>query len=187
MSKRFVSLTVILLAIAILAIPIFAQQDKVQRPSPSAKASCSFSNGKSITIDYSSPRAKGRKIYGGLVPYGEVWRAGANEATTFVTDTDVVVGGKTVPAGTYTVFTIPNENKWTLIISKKTKNAKGGPLWGTPYPGEGDDLARMDMEVSKLPSNAENFTISFDKSASGCTMNLDWETTRASIDISEKK
>jgi DUF2911 family protein len=186
MSKRFVLLTVIFLGIATLAISGIAQ-DPAQRPSPSAKASCSFSDGKSAHMDYSSPRAKGRKIYGGLVPYGQVWRAGANEATTFVTDTDVVVGGKTVPAGAYTIFTIPNENKWTLIISKKTKNAKGGPVWGVPYPGEADDFVRVDMNVSKLPSNVENFTISFDKSASGCTMNLDWETTRASIEISEKK
>jgi len=186
MFKRFLSLTAILLAIAILVAPSFAQ-DNAQRPSPAAKTNCSFSDGKSITVNYSSPRAKGRKIYGGLVPYGEVWRAGANEATTFVVDTDVVVGGKTIPAGTYTIFTVPNENKWTLIISKKTKNAKGGPLWGIPYPGEGDDFERVDMKVSKLPSNVENFTISFNKSASGCTMNLDWETTRASIEISEKK
>jgi hypothetical protein len=186
MLKRFVLLAAIFLGIAAVAIPSFAQ-DPAQRPSPSAKANCSFSDGKSVTVDYSSPRAKGRKIYGGLVPYGEVWRAGANEATTFVIDTDVVVGGKTVPAGAYTIFTIPNQDKWTLIISKKTKNAKGGPVWGVPYPGEADDFARVDMKASKLPSNVENFAISFDKSASGCTMNLDWETTRASIEISEKK
>jgi hypothetical protein len=186
MWKRFILLAAIFLGIAAVAIPSFAQ-DPAQRPSPSAKANCSFSDGKSVNVDYSSPRAKGRKIYGGLVPYGEVWRAGANEATTFVIDTDVVLGGKTVPAGAYTIFTLPNQDKWTLIISKKTKNAKGGPVWGVPYPGEADDFARVDMKASKLPSNVENFAISFDKSASGCTMNLDWETTRASIDISEKK
>jgi hypothetical protein len=186
MMKRFVLLATIFLAIAAVAVPSFAQ-DPAPRPSPSAKANCAFSDGKSVNIDYSSPRAKGRKIFGGLVPYGQVWRAGANEATTFVIDTDVVVGGKTVPAGAYTIFTIPNQDKWTLVISKKTKNAKGGPVWGVPYPGEADDFARVDMKPSTLPSNVENFAISFDKSASGCTMNLDWETTRASIDISEKK
>jgi hypothetical protein len=186
MLRRLAYVTAIFLAVTVLAIPGFAQE-KGPRPSPSAKATCSFPDGKSVNVDYSSPRAKGRTIYGGLVPYGEVWRAGANEATTFVTDTDVVVGGKTVPAGAYTIFAIPNENKWTLIISKKTKNDKGGPVWGVPYPGEANDFARVDMKASKLPSNVENFTISFDKSASGCAMNLDWETTRASIDISEKK
>ena len=186
MLKRFVLLAAIFVATAAVAIPSFAQAP-AQRPSPAAKANCAFSDGKSVNVDYSSPRAKGRKIFGGLVPYGEVWRAGANEATTLTIDTDVVVGGKTVPAGAYTIFTIPNQDKWTLIISKKTKNAKGGPVWGVPYPGEADDFARVDMKALKLPSNVENFAISFDKSASGCTMNLDWETTRASIDISEKK
>jgi hypothetical protein len=186
MLKRFVLLAAIFVGAAAVAIPSFAQAP-AQRPSPAAKANCSFSDGKSVNIDYSSPRAKGRKIFGGLVPYGEVWRAGANEATTFVIDTDVVVGGKTVPAGAYTLFTVPNQDKWTLIINKTTKNAKGGPLWGVPYPGEEGDFARVDMKASKLGSPVENFTISFDKSASGCTMNLDWETTRASINISEKK
>src|ERR1700758_4267363 len=73
-------------------------QDKSSRPSPPATAEGKL-GGKNITADYSSPRAKGRKIFGGLVPYGQVWRAGANEATTFVTDTNVTVGGRDVPAG----------------------------------------------------------------------------------------
>jgi hypothetical protein len=158
-----------------------AQRDKNQRPSPPAKAQCAFGDGKTITVDYSSPRMKGRKVYGGLVPYGEVWRAGANEATTFVTNTNVVVGGKAVPAGRYTLFTIPNQDKWTLIISKKTGE------WGMPYPGESDDFARLDMQVSQLPSPVENFTIAFEQAGNSCTMHLDWETTRASVQISEKK
>jgi len=187
MQKRFAFFTVILLGLAALAMPSRAQ-DTSQRPSPPAKTDCKFSDDKTIHVDYSSPRAKGRKIYGGLVPFGEVWRAGANEATTFVTNTDVTIGGKTVPAGSYTLFTIPNQDKWTLIVSKKTKNAKGGPLWGVPYPGEGDDLVRVDgMKVSKLPSPVENFTISFEHSGSACTLQMDWESTRASIEISEKK
>jgi len=186
MLKRSVFFAIIFVGVAILAVSAYAQ-DQGQRPSPAANANCSFADGKTVAVAYSSPRAKGRKIYGGLVPYGEVWRAGANEATTFVIDTDVNVGGKTVPAGAYTIFTIPNQDKWTLIISKKTKNAKGGPVWGVPYPGEESDFARVDMKASKLGSPVENFTISFDKSGSGCVMNLDWETTRASIEISEKK
>jgi len=77
------------------------------KPSPAASASCDL-GGKTIKTDYSSPRMKGRKIYGGLVPFGEVWRTGANDATTFVISADVTVGGKTVPAGNYTIFTVPN-------------------------------------------------------------------------------
>ncbi|HZW96609.1 MAG TPA: DUF2911 domain-containing protein [Candidatus Eremiobacteraceae bacterium] len=150
------------------------------KPSPPASATCDLGGGKSIKTDYSSPRMKGRKIYGELVPFGEVWRTGANEATTFVTSADIAIGGKSVPAGSYTIFTVPNADKWTLIINKKTGE------WGIPYKYEGDELARVDMKVSKLPSSVENFTISYDKSGSSCTMHIDWETTRASVDISAK-
>ena len=150
------------------------------KPSPPAQADCKLDNGKSIHIAYSSPRMKGRKIFGGLVPYGEVWRAGANEATTFVTDTDVTVGGTKVPAGSYTIFALPNADKWQLIISKKTGE------WGTAYPGPSNDLARIDMKVSQLSSPMENFTISFDKASSGCTLSMSWETTKASVDVSAK-
>jgi hypothetical protein len=150
------------------------------KPSPAASATCDLGGGKSIKTDYSSPRMKGRKIYGELVPFGEVWRTGANEATTFVASADVVVGGKTVPAGSYTIFTVPTADKWTLIINKKTGE------WGIPYKYQSDELARVEMKVSKLPSPVEDFTIAYDKSASGCTLRMDWETTRASVDISTK-
>jgi hypothetical protein len=113
------------------------------------------------------------------VPYGEVWRAGANEATTFVTDTDLTVGGKTVPAGSYTIFVVPNQDRWTLIINKKTGES------GVPYPGEASELLRVDMKVSVLPAPLENFTITFDKNGNHCTMSMDWETTRASVEIAE--
>jgi len=165
-----------LLALTILTLTVFA----AAQASPPASASCDLGSGKTIKTDYSSPRAKGRKIYGGLVPFGEVWRTGANSATTFVTSADVNVGGKAVPAGSYTIFTVPTADKWTLIVNKKTGE------WGIPYKYESDELARVEMKVSKLPSPVENFTISYDKAASGCTLQLDWETTRASVDVSAK-
>jgi hypothetical protein len=124
---------------------------------------------------------RGRKIFGDLVPYGEVWRAGADDATSFVPNVDVIVGGKNVPAGRYTLFALPTPAKWTLIVSKQIGE------FGIPYPGEKFDFARLEMKVSKLSSPLENFTISFDQAGSSCTMKLDWETTRASIDIAEKK
>ena len=177
MRKPYAVLAVGCLTLGLLAALGSAQGDKASRPSPAAKASCALADGKTITMDYSSPRAKGRKIYGGLVPYGQVWRAGANDATTFVTTADVMVGGTHVPVGSYTIFAIPNQDKWTLIISKKTGE------WGTDYPGPSEDLARIDMKASALPSAVENFTIAFDKTAGGCTLRMDWETTRASVEI----
>jgi hypothetical protein len=181
MQKRFAFLSLVLLSL-VLVVPGWGQQDKSKRPSPPAKAEMKCPDGANVTVDYSSPRAKGRKIFGGLVPYGEVWRAGANEATTFVTNSDLIVGGKEVPAGSYTIFAIPNEDKWTLIISKKTGE------WGIPYPGEADDLVRTDMQVSKLPAPVENFTISFhvDMGDNKCSMRIEWETTQASVAVSKK-
>lgn len=177
MKKNFAMVVTIACCLTLLA----AAQEKKAPASPPANAECKFSDGKSVKTEYSSPRAKGRKIYGGLVPYGEVWRTGANSATTFVTDTDLTVGGKTVPAGNYTIFTVPNQDKWTLIINKKTGE------WGIPYKYEADELARVDMKVSKTSSPVENFTIAFDQSGNQCTLNLDWENTRASAELAEKK
>ena len=167
----------VLVAVAVAAIAIHAQQDKSKRPSPPATAKCDLPGGKSITMDYSSPRAKGRKIFGDVVPYGEPWRTGANEATTFVTTADLMVGGQHVPAGKYTIFTVPNKDKWTLIISKKTGE------WGVPYPGADSDLVRADMNDSATSTPVENFTIAFDKGAKDCTLRIEWENTRATVAI----
>ncbi len=184
--KKGVLLTALLFVVSSLAAAQMSMsQDKSKRPSPPASAECKFSDGKTVKIDYSSPRAKGRKIFGpasekALVPYGEVWRTGANEATTFVTGTNVTGGGKDVPAGSYTIFTIPKADAWTLIISKKTGE------WGTDYPGEKEDLARVPMSVSKTTGPVENFTIAFDQAGKKCTLRMEWENTRASVDITEK-
>lgn len=159
----------------LLTTTAFAQGGN--RPSPPASAACELGGGKKVTTDYSSPRMKGRKIYGDLVPYGQVWRTGANEATTFVSNTNLLVGGKHVPTGAYTLFTVPNADKWTLIVNKKTGE------WGIPYKYESDELVRVPMKVSKLPSPVENFTISYDKSEKGCALRIDWESTRASVEI----
>ena len=178
MQKKAVFLSLFVLAFAALAA---CQKDKSQRPSPPAQAQCKFSDGKTITVDYSSPRMKGRKIFGELVPYGEVWRTGANDATTFVTTASLTIGSLSVPAGNYTLFTVPNQDKWQLIINKQTGE------WGIPYKYESDELGRTDMKVSKTPAPVENFTIAFDQMGSSCTLNISWENTQASGKIAEAK
>ena len=165
-----------LVVFATLTLSLFASA----QTSPPASATCDLGGGKTIKTDYSSPRLKGRKMVGGQDPYGKVWRNGANEATTFVTSSDVVVGGKTVPAGSYTLFVLPTAEKWTLIINKKTGE------WGIPYKYESDELARIDMKMSKPASQVENFTIAYDKTSAGCTLREEWDTTRATVDISAK-
>jgi Protein of unknown function (DUF2911) len=179
MRKEFAVLAAGGLALGLMAALGSAQVDKASRPSPPAKASCALDDKNAITVEYSSPRAKGRKIFGELVPYGQVWRAGANEATTFVTTADVMVGGTHVSAGSYTLFVIPDKAKWTLVISKKTGE------WGVPYPGADSDLARVDMKVSAIPTAVENFTIAFGKAPKGCPLIMEWETTRASVDVTK--
>jgi hypothetical protein len=88
--------------------------------------------------------------------------------------------GTNVPAGSYTIFTVPTADKWTLIISKHTGE------WGIPYKYESEELARVPMSVSKTPAPVENFTISFDQTGGGCTMQLSWENTQASVEFTEK-
>lgn len=178
--KKLLVIGSVLSLMLVCSFVVTAQQDKSKRPSPPAQAKWDLDGGKTVTIDYSSPRAKGRKIYGELVPFGQVWRTGANEATALVTPVDLTIGGTAVPAGSYTIFTVPNKDKWTLVISKKTGE------WGTDYPGQANDLARIDMKVSALPSPVDNFTISFEKAGNGANLNIDWETTRASVAVSKK-
>lgn len=137
--------------------------------------------GKKITVDYGRPYVRGRKIMGGLVPYGTVWRTGANAATSFVTDTDITVGGVAVPKGSYTLYTLPSEDGWKLIINKQTGQ------WGTEY-DQGKDLARIDLKKEKLNATLDQFTISFDKkSEDQAVMIFDWENTRLSVNIAVKK
>jgi len=174
------ALFTILLAIAACVIS-HAQQDESKRQSPAAQARCKFSGGKTITVNYSSPRMRNRRVFGELVPYGKVWRAGANEATTFVTDESLItVEGTNVPAGSYTIFAVPNPDKWTVIINRHTNE------WGIPYKYEAEELARVPASVTKLPSPVEDFTISFDHTGGSCTMRMSWENTQASIEFTEK-
>jgi hypothetical protein len=169
------------LSILVLTLSATAQQDKNKRPSPPASAQCKFSDGKTINVEYSSPRVKGRKIFGGLVPYGEIWRAGANEATSFVTNANLAAEGKDIPAGSYTIFTIPAQDKWTLIVNKHTGE------WGVPYKYQSEELARLPMRASSASNPVENFTISFNQGGGTCAMQMNWESTQSSITFTEKK
>lgn len=171
-------LSVCVMALAICAVTAVCQQ---QPASPRGSAEVTI-NGKKITVDYGRPSMRGRKIYGGLVPYGEVWRTGANKATHLTTEADLVIGNLTVPKGTYTLFTLPTESGWKLIINKHTGQ------WGIPYKPEyvQEELGRVDMKVSKLSSPVEIFTISLAQAKGGGTLKLDWENTSAAVDFKVK-
>ncbi|HJX82977.1 MAG TPA: DUF2911 domain-containing protein [Candidatus Angelobacter sp.] len=151
-----------------------APQDKSRRPSPPGTADCTI-KGKKVTISYSRPSVKGRKVMGDLVPYGQVWRTGANEATTLTTGIDLNIGGAKVPAGTYTLYTLPSEGTWKLIINKQTGQ------WGTEY-NQDQDLSRVDMTKSELVVAVEQFTISLDQDSNdSADLILEWEHTRLTV------
>jgi hypothetical protein len=163
------------LAASMVAGAAEAQQ---QRPSPPGTAKATI-DGATIQIDYSRPSMKGRKIMGGLVPYGQVWRTGANEATTLTTDKAIDIGGLAVPAGKYTLYTLPGETEWKLIVNKQTGQ------WGTNY-DEKQDLGRVTLKKAAPPAPVEQFTISIDKADKGGTLKLAWENTELTAPIAVK-
>src|SRR5882762_5662119 len=119
MKKAYYAKVLVLGLALIISTLLSAQDDKSKRPSPPATANGKI-GGATITIDYSSPSVKGRKIFGGLLPYGTVWRAGANEATLIQSDKDIKVEGKSLPAGKYSLFATPGETEWTVIFNSET-------------------------------------------------------------------
>lgn len=179
-----------LLAAGMLAAPaMFAQMsgnmggmaaaDAKKIPSPPAKATVSL-DGKAVTINYSAPSMRGRKIMGDLVPYGQVWRTGANAATTLTTATDLMIGDLKVPAGKYTIYTLPAAGAWKLIINKQTGQ------WGTEY-NQKQDLGRVDMQSSPLASAQELMSISFEKTSGAKTeLHVKWEKTDESVPVVAK-
>lgn len=139
---------VLALAGMLMASVVWAQGDKANRASPPATAKGDV-NGATITIDYSSPSVKNRKIFGELHPYGEVWRAGANEATLFETSKDIKVEGKALPAGKYSIYAIPGEKEWTIIFNKQTGQ------WGVKRGGATSrDEAQDALTVKVKPKKA---------------------------------
>jgi hypothetical protein len=143
--------TYFLALLAIVAVTATAQDDKKKMPSPPAKAE-GKSGAATITIDYHQPSAKGRKIMGGLVPYGEVWRTGANKTTTFTVSAPIKIEGQDLAAGMYGLYTIPGENEWTIIINK-------GIEWGAYTYKQADDVLRVKVKPSKTKDFVETFTL----------------------------
>jgi len=169
----------IIAVLLFLAAAAYAQDRKPL--SPPATASVTFADGKTVTINYGQPSMRGRKIFGGLVPYDRVWRTGANAATSLKTDAKLNIGGTNVPAGSYTLYTLPGESSWQLIINKQTGQ------WGTRY-DQGQDLARIPMKVAQRAAGLELFTMSFDKtSGDSAILKLEWENTIASVEVKEQK
>lgn len=133
-----------------------------------------------LSVDYSRPFKKGRTIFGELEPYGKVWRTGANEATVFTTSQDVQINGQSLPAGTYTLWTIPNKTQWTVLF-----NSKEYP-WGLNFDGTSPhdptaDVVSAEVPVKHPPAPIEQFTVRFTESP--LAMVLEWDDAQVSVPI----
>lgn len=165
------------LAFLLFSLVSFAQQIQMPQASPSAKIAQKVGL-TDVTVDYSRPSTKDRKIFGELVPYGQVWRTGANGATVLSFSTDVLIDGKTIPAGQYALYSIPGKSEWTMILSKNIK------LWGAIGYDQNDDVIRFNVEPVKLKRKNETFEISFaNMTDTGSDLSLKWENTRVDFRI----
>jgi hypothetical protein len=172
LSRGLVTMTLALLPGSVLP----AQESKPRILSPRDTTAQTIGQAHLI-VDYGRPSKRRREIFGALVPYGVVWRTGANEATHFRTDRDVTIGGARVPRGTYTLWTIPAPEGWTLIVNRATGQ------WGTDY-DKSQDLARIPMKLKTLSEPVEQFTIAIEPEGNGSgVLAMTWDMTRATVPI----
>ncbi|SNR29447.1 DUF2911 domain-containing protein [Hymenobacter mucosus] len=150
-------------------------EDKSKRPSPPATVT-GGTGATAFTIEYSRPSAKGRTVFGGLVPYGKVWRTGANEATTFEVKQAVKINGQALPAGKYALFTIPTEQEWTIVFNKTAAQ------WGSFKYDQAQDALRVTVKPTKASTPVEQFTITSDKAG---TVTMAWENAQASFKVTK--
>ncbi len=128
---------------------------------------------------YSRPQTRDRKVFGKLVPYGEVWRTGANEATEITLYQDLMVGGKTIKQGTYTLFTIPREKEWTIILNNSTN------IWGAYDYHVEKDVARITVPVRKSPVPIDALSMNFAKSNDGADLFIGWDDSYVIVPFKE--
>lgn len=172
-------------ALALISAPFlfsFSANVPVQDPRPSPAATASYDkDGLKIEVNYSRPFKKGREIFGGLVPFDQVWRTGANEAATFETNKDLTIGGKMLPAGKYTLWTIPHKETWEVIFNKKMYP------WGINRNGlasrEADaDVVSVTVPVEVLPESVEQFTINVVETKVP-TLELSWDFMQVAVPL----
>ncbi len=152
-------------------------QVKMPAPSPTQTIKQEFAIG-SVELTYSRPSAKGRKIYGDLVPYNKLWRTGANAATKIVFKDALEIGGKKIDTGTYVLYTIPGMDSWEIILNKGLTN------WGIDGYKESEDIVRFKVEPMKMKNKMETFTMNFSNvGPEYCSLDIMWEKTIVSIPV----
>lgn len=159
--------------VALLSAGVACAQGK--RPSPPEQTTINL-GGHAVTIKYSAPYAKGRKIWGGLVPDGKEWRLGANEATSLSTDADLEIGDLKVPKGNYTLYMFADEGQSLLIVNKQTGQ------WGTEY-DQAQDLGRVKLTRGAESQNVEQLAIKLEPNAGAAALKIEWEKTQFSVPV----
>ena len=172
-STRLVIAIGVVLVSGLVAARLYAAD---KRASPHDKVTTTI-GGKTITIEYGRPYKKGRDIFGALVPWGEVWRTGADEATTFTVDGDVTIGELKVAKGSYSLFTIPKATDWQLVINKEPKQ------WGAYKYDDKKDLGRTPLKVSTAAAPVEQLTIALQPAGGNVNLTISWDKTVASAVI----
>jgi Protein of unknown function (DUF2911) len=182
------SLTALAAAVLLVAAPAAAQKviaPKPPPPSPTEVVAKKLDPTTYVKVTYSSPRRSDpktketRQIFGKLVPFGQVWRLGANAATELTTTGDLELAGKRLPAGTYSLYAIPQKDKWTLVVNKDVGE------WGAYKYKQENDVLRVDVPATKSPDTYEAFTISLDEKAG--TLSFAWENTLVSVPVRPAK
>ncbi|HZG24145.1 MAG TPA: DUF2911 domain-containing protein [Chitinophagaceae bacterium] len=158
-----------------IVLSVTQAQLKTPQPSPTQTISQNFGIS-NIELSYSRPGMKGRKIFGDLVPFGSIWRTGANQATTISFGDDVTIGGTKIPAGKYTILSIPEKDNWTLIITR--------PDTANQAYNKERDVARVNVKPTKTPMPVESFTMLFaNVKPTSCELHIQWENTSVSLPI----
>jgi len=171
--NKYIRIT--LIVVAGLAAAFFVLRTCTKFKSPEATA-VFRQGGLDVEVNYCQPAKKGRAVFGTLLPYGQVWRTGANEATLITFNKDVALAGKPLKAGKYTLWTIPNANEWTIIINGQTGQ------WGTSY-DESQDVLRANVPLKTNPDAVELFTVGFTTQTGGADMLLSWDKAGVAVPI----
>ncbi|WP_299457037.1 DUF2911 domain-containing protein [uncultured Microscilla sp.] len=178
-------LIILLGIVVVLVMAFWGIRSYTKRYSPDATANYS-KNGLKIDIKYCQPSKKNRVIFGNIVPYGKVWRTGANEITEVTFNQDVTVGNAKVEAGSYALFSIPTENEWTIILNSGNRTFWGQRSWGTQYDKE-KDVTRVKVSANNTDSVTERFTIDIkDGEKQGAVIHLYWDKLKVNIPVKKQ-
>lgn len=180
MIKHSFFYTLLVLVLCLTAQEVLAQEALKLRPSPLEIVTFKSPEDTYVKITYGRPQKRGRNIFGELVPFGKVWRTGANEATEITTTADIILAGNTIPAGTYTVFSIPEKDQWTIILNKELGQ------WGAYRYDESKDLIRFTVPTKQLTEVYEPFTIEFEQNTNDVLLKMMWDRTGVEIPVAFK-